>query len=77
MKQEILKIADQLTEMQAKSDLLSVFGFSKRILGFDSVSSLIKSIPSEQAKQIIKSDITEIPYTAKIGGELVVAHINE
>ena len=46
---------------------------SKRVLGIESVGSLIKSMPLDQAIQAIKSDITGQPQTTVIDGQLVVA----
>lgn len=43
----------------------------------DEVITLIKSLPSDQAKQIIKSKLTGQPLTAKINGELVVLFNSE
>lgn len=55
-----------------ESDSLPPFKSSK-VLGFNSCASVVKSMPLDQAIQLIKSDITGQPQTSKIEGELVVA----
>ena len=80
MKEQILKIAEQLkkeeiNEFEARGELLFLFGVSKRVLRIESVGSLIKSMPLDQAIQIIKSDITGQPQTTVIDGQIVVAHV--
>jgi hypothetical protein len=80
MKEQILKIAKQLeneeiNEFEARGELLFLFGVSKRVLGIESVGNLIKSMPLDQAIQIMKSDITGQPQTTVIDGEIVVAHV--
>ncbi|MCP4337064.1 MAG: hypothetical protein GY679_04440 [Mycoplasma sp.] len=49
---------------------------SERTLDINSCVALIKSIPADQAIQIMKSDITGQPPTVVIGGELVVAYVS-
>ena len=44
-------------------------------LGINSCASLIKSMPTDQAIQIMKSDITGQSQAALIEGELVVAYV--
>lgn len=46
-----------------------------RTLGFASCAALAKSMPLDQAIQVIKSDITGLPQTAVIDGELVVQYV--
>lgn len=80
MKKQILEIAEKLkkgkiNEFEARSELLFLFGVSKRVLGIESVGNLIKSMPLDQAVQVIKSDITGQPQTTVIDGQLVVAHV--
>jgi hypothetical protein len=48
---------------------------SERTLGINSCAALIKSMPTDQAIQIMKSDITGQPQTVVIEGELVVAYV--
>jgi hypothetical protein len=48
---------------------------SERTLGINSCAALIKSMPTDQAMQIMKSDITGQPQTTVIDGELVVAYV--
>lgn len=45
---------------------------SVRAIGIKSVSSLIQSIPMDQAIQQIKSELTGRPETSEIKGELIV-----
>ena len=78
MKEQLLEIAEKLqkeeiNECEARGELLFLFGVSKRVLGIESVGSLIKSMPLDQAIQAIKSDITGQPQTTVIDGQLVVA----
>lgn len=46
---------------------------SHKVLGFNSCALLVKSMPLDQAIQLIKSDITGKPQTVEIKGELVVS----
>jgi hypothetical protein len=48
---------------------------SERTLGINSCAALIESMPTDQAIQIMKSDITGHPQTVVIEGELVVAYV--
>lgn len=48
---------------------------SERTLGINSCAALIKSMPTDQAIQIMKSDITGQPQTTVIDGELVVTYV--
>jgi hypothetical protein len=57
------------------TDLVYELVHSERTLGINSCAHLIKSMPLDQAIQIIKSDITGLPPTAIIEGELVVAYV--
>ena len=61
-----------LKEYRKQCNLQNV---NARTLGFASCASLAKSMPLDQAIQIIKSDITGLPQTAKIDGELVVQYV--
>jgi len=45
---------------------------SVRAIGIKSASSLIQSIPMDQAIQQIKSELTGLPETTEIKGELIV-----
>ena len=54
---------------------LTIPDVSERMLGIGSCANLIKSMPLDQAIQIMKSDITKLPSTQEIGGELVVAYV--
>lgn len=47
--------------------------FNNKALGINSCASLIKSMPIDQAIQIMKSDLTGKPQTEVIEGELVVS----
>ncbi len=48
---------------------------NERTLGINSCAALIKSMPTDQAIQIMKSDITGQPQTSVIDGQLVVAYV--
>jgi hypothetical protein len=58
---------------ERKAENLPISGISSRkVLGFNSCASVVKSMPMDQAIQMIKSDITGKPQTSEIEGELVV-----
>ncbi|MBT3206933.1 MAG: hypothetical protein HN704_18295 [Bacteroidetes bacterium] len=48
---------------------------SERTLDINICAALIKSMPLDQAIQIMKSDITRLPPTQVIEGELVVTYV--
>ena len=64
---------EQLAERIVK--LFAIPDVSERTLGIDSCAALIKSMPTDQAIQIMKSDITGQPQTSVIAGELVVCYV--
>jgi len=63
---------DLLEKLVLRLNLDSV---SERTLGINSCGLLIKSMPLDQAIHIMKSDITGLPETQVIEGELVVAYV--
>jgi hypothetical protein len=60
---------------QHKLKLLGIANVSARTLGINSCAALIKSMPTDQAIQVMKSDITGQPQTTIIDGQLVVAYV--
>ena len=48
---------------------------SKRVLGIYSVANAFKSLPTNQAIQLLKSDLTGKPITEVIKGELVLTYV--
>jgi hypothetical protein len=66
-------VLNQLHDLQSKAENLPISGVSSRkVLGFNSCASVVKSMPMDQAIQMIKSDITGKPQTSEIEGKLVV-----
>jgi len=47
----------------------------KRTLGINRVANIIKSMPTDQAIQQLKSELTGKPITEVIGGDLVVTYV--
>lgn len=48
---------------------------SARTLGIESAANLINSMPTDQAIQQLKSEITGKPITEKIDGQLIVVYV--
>ena len=63
------KIADELVK------LFTVQNASKRTLGINRVANIIKSMPTDQAIQQLKSELTGKPITEVIEGDLVVTYV--
>jgi len=64
-----------LAKTPLKESVLPIQNVSERTLGINSCAALIKSMPTDQAIQIMKSDITGQPETTVIDGQLVVAYV--
>ncbi len=60
---------------QSQEQALNIADVSERTLGINSCANLIKTMPLDQAIQIMKSDITGLPQTQVIEGELVVKYV--
>lgn len=82
MKKEIEKAIRETLVIENKQSLYiavdkicNLFNVSERTLDIDSCANLIRSMPTDQAIQIMKSEITKQPITSEICGELVVKYV--
>ena len=66
---------ERMAEPTDENSGLHIAVVNERTLGINSCSALIKSMPTDQAIQIMKSDITGQPQTSVIDGQLVVAYV--
>jgi len=67
--------AIETSDVEAINQALNIPCASERTLDINSCGLLIKSMPLDQAIHIMKSDITGLPETQVIEGELVVAYV--
>lgn len=70
----VLNAMDEMEDELVKNNAV-LHGVSARTLGIGSAASVIKAMSLDQAIQLIKSDITGLPQTQVIDGELIVAYV--